>query len=123
MLADALVRASSGQTSAHDALVEAARDTGVRMGRAAAEQRSRSGRRTALVRVLADNGYLPRQRGRDIVLANCPFHALVDRHPDLVCRMNLDLLTGVVDGLDCADTLSARLEPSEGKCCVCLGPR
>lgn len=123
VLADALVRASSGQTSAHDALVEAARDTGVRMGRAAAEQRSRSGRRTALVRVLADNGYLPRQRGRDIVLANCPFHALVDRHPDLVCRMNLDLLTGVVDGLDCADTVSARLKPSEGKCCVCLGPR
>lgn len=121
LLADALARETSGQTRASDALGEVARDAGDRMGRAAGEQRGRSARRTALLRVLGDNGYLPRERGREIVLANCPFHSLATRHPELVCQMNLDLLTGVVDGLDCADTLSARLEPTDGQCCVRLG--
>lgn len=122
LLADALARTGSGETSPEEALAEVARDAGMTMGQEAAESRGRSSRRTALVRRLAETGYRPRQRGRDIVLANCPFHSLVDRHRGLVCQMNLALLTGVVDGLDCADTLRARLEPTDGECCVRLGP-
>ena len=118
LLADALARDPSGQAS----VSEVARDAGVRMGRAAAEQRGRTELRTALMRVLADHGYRPRERRNEIVLTNCPFHSLAAQHPELVCQMNLDLLTGVVDGLDCADTLSARLEPTDGQCCVRLGP-
>ncbi|MEO9220990.1 MAG: transcriptional regulator [Mycobacteriaceae bacterium] len=118
LLADALARNPSGQVS----VSEVARDAGIRMGQTAAEQRGRTELRTALMQILADNGYRPRERSNEIVLANCPFHSLAARHPELVCQMNLDLLTGVVDGLDCADTLTARLEPTDGECCVRLGP-
>ncbi|HEY5335599.1 MAG TPA: transcriptional regulator, partial [Mycobacteriales bacterium] len=123
LLADAVAQASSGSGNAGEALTEVARDAGVRIGRAAAEERGRSARRTALVRVLTDNGYLPRNHGREIELGNCPFHSLAERHPELVCRMNVDLLSGVLDGLGCADVLQARLEPATGTCCVRLGPR
>lgn len=122
LLADALARASSGTGTPAKALAEVARTAGERIGRTADEMRGRSARRTALVRVLTDSGYLPRNQKREILLANCPFHALAERHPELVCRMNLDLLTGVLDGLGCADVLRARLEPSAGECCVRIGP-
>lgn len=123
LLADAVARASAGPGTAGEALAEVSREAGVRIGRAAEEARGRSARRTALVRVLADAGYLPRARGREIELVNCPFHSLVERHPELVCQMNLDLLGGVLDGLGCAEAMCARLEPSAGRCCVRLGPR
>jgi predicted ArsR family transcriptional regulator len=55
------------------------------------------------------------------VLANCPFHALAERHRPLVCGMNLDLLTGVAEGLGVDGRLLPRLEPAEGMCCVRLG--
>lgn len=69
--------------------------------------------------VLAEHGYAPRVVGREIHLANCPFHALVHEHGALVCGMNLALLDGVVDGL-AAPALRARLDPAEGRCCVVL---
>ncbi|MGH9291502.1 MAG: helix-turn-helix transcriptional regulator [Acidimicrobiales bacterium] len=122
LLAAALVRAASGQARAEEVLGAVARDTGFRIGREAAEKRGRSSCHAALLRSLAASGYRPRRRDGDIVLANCPFHSLVARHPDLVCQMNLDLLCGVVAGLDCADKLSARLQPIDGECCVRLGP-
>ncbi|MGH8978843.1 MAG: transcriptional regulator, partial [Acidimicrobiia bacterium] len=73
----------------------------------------------AALQVLADQGYEPRASGGHIVLANCPFHALVDEQRDLVCRMNLDLLSGMAQAFDGA-MLHARLEPSVDNCCVRL---
>jgi predicted ArsR family transcriptional regulator len=55
----------------------------------------------------------------EVVLANCPFHALVDEQRDLVCGMNHDLLSGMAGAVG-DDLLTARLEPSEGSCCVRL---
>ena len=55
----------------------------------------------------------------EVVLANCPFHALVDEQRDLVCGMNHDLLCGMAAAVG-DDVLAARLEPSEGNCCVRL---
>lgn len=121
LLAESLGRVSAGQTNVEAALAETARETGRRMGARAAEQRSRSGHRPRLLRALADNGYQPREEGRSIVLANCPFHSLVERHPELVCRMNLNLLGGMVEGLGCDDRICAHLEPAPGRCCVRLG--
>ena len=69
--------------------------------------------------VLVDNGYEPRTDGTALVLANCPFHALAEEYTDLVCGMNLDLLSGLVDGLHHPD-VEARLEPTPGLCCVRL---
>lgn len=67
-----------------------------------------------LMAVLAECGYEPRVEGDDIVLVNCPFHALAKQHTGLVCGMNLDLLSGVLG--DAADR--ARLDPHDGYCCV-----
>ena len=69
--------------------------------------------------MLDEQGYEPSQHGKEIVLANCPFHALVDEQRDLVCGMNRDLLCGMADAVG-EDVLAARLAPSEGSCCVRL---
>jgi len=75
--------------------------------------------RTKVVDVLVDHGYEPRAEGRDVVLDNCPFHALAHQDPELVCGMNLAFLEGVVDGAG-VTRLCPRLEPDEARCCVRL---
>ena len=47
--------------------------------------------------LLAEHGYEPRVEGAEIVLANCPFHALARDHTALVCGMNLHLLTALLE--------------------------
>jgi len=49
-------------------------------------------------------------------LRNCPFHAVAQRQPEVVCDMNLALLAGLVEGRD----VTASLEPGPGRCCVAL---
>jgi predicted ArsR family transcriptional regulator len=84
------------------------------------------GRAAALMSVLRDNGFEPRVAGSDIVLHNCPFHALAQEHTDLVCGMNLQLLHGVVAGLEAIGAMGAEtgvracLDPGRGRCCVRL---
>lgn len=68
-------------------------------------------------RTLAEHGFEPRQDDHGILLANCPFHALAQEHTELVCGMNLRLLTGLLDGL-AVSGLRARLDPEPGHCCV-----
>ena len=67
-----------------------------------------------LMTALAGAGYEPRREGDDIVLVNCPFHALAKEHTGLVCGMNLDLVSGALGGA----AERARLDPQEGYCCV-----
>ena len=69
--------------------------------------------------LLAGLGYEPRREGDDVVLASCPFHALVADHTALVCGMNLALLGAAADELG-PDAPTARLEPAPGRCCVVL---
>ncbi len=55
----------------------------------------------------------------DIVLRNCPFHQLSKAHVDLVCGLNLELITGILEGTDeRAD--EAVLAPQDGRCCVII---
>ena len=98
---------------------ERGRELGEQARQKAGTRPSRRSRVDAALAVLADQGYEPRTHGSEIVLANCPFHALVDDQRDLVCGMNLDLLGGMADAVG-DNLLSARLEPSEGNCCVRL---
>ena len=77
------------------------------------------GGRSAVLRVLEDNGFEPRLQDGGIVLANCPFHVLARRHTELVCGMNLRLIGGVLYGVGSAG-LVARLLPTPGMCCVRL---
>jgi predicted ArsR family transcriptional regulator len=69
--------------------------------------------------LLAARGYEPRADadGGVMRLANCPFHVLSERHPVLVCGMNLALLEGLLEG---AEGLRARMDPRPGLCCVAV---
>ena len=73
----------------------------------------------AATNVLSECGYEPRLDDDGLTLVNCPFHALAQDYTDLVCGMNLELMAGLVDGLEVAE-LEARLEPTPGLCCVRL---
>jgi predicted ArsR family transcriptional regulator len=70
-------------------------------------------------RALEDLGFEPREEERSILLGNCPFHSLAQRHTELVCGMNLCLISGLLDGL-ATTTHTASLAPSPGHCCVRL---
>ena len=124
LLADAVADAAATGRPVATALSEAARATGRAMGAAVREElgRSRSAAavRAAAVRALEGLGYEPHERGREVVLANCPFHALAERHRNLVCDMNLDLIGGLAEGLGAGQRLATRLQPEAGSCCVRL---
>ena len=107
-----------------DALRTAAHDAGEDIG-AAARRRSgprpsRRRLRAALEESLEHRGYEPAETpSGEIRFRNCPFHALVDEHRDLVCNMNLALADGILAGLGDA-SLSASLDPQPGQCCVVI---
>jgi predicted ArsR family transcriptional regulator len=73
----------------------------------------------AVVRTLADYGYEPHDAGPAIELVNCPFHSLAVEHSSLVCRMNVDLISGLLEQCPTSG-LAARLDPAPGRCCVVL---
>ncbi|MCC5581908.1 transcriptional regulator [Microtetraspora sp. AC03309] len=75
------------------------------------------GARPGLAALLEDRGYEPYEEEGRIRLRNCPFHVLAERHPLLVCSMNLALCQGVLAGLADTET-SAELDPRPGECCV-----
>jgi predicted ArsR family transcriptional regulator len=104
---------ASGQRPA-DALDRRARALGEELGRGAAGV-------AGVLAVLEEHGFEPRADGDAVVLVNCPFHALAQRHPELVCGMNLGLVNGVLAGAG-GSGLAARLRPVAGHCCVRLEP-
>jgi predicted ArsR family transcriptional regulator len=131
LLADAVADAVSTGQPVERSLATAARTAGTDLGAALhAEATDRSdderngegggGAREAVVHWLERIGYEPHDHGDEVVLANCPFHALAERQRSLVCGMNLEFLRGLVDGMGVDDTLTARLEPEDGMCCVRL---
>jgi predicted ArsR family transcriptional regulator len=123
LLASAVNRSLEDGTPVGEALTDAATARGREFGERARDLAgSRPSRRALLDSALSElerQGYEPRRDDHDVLLVNCPFHALVDDQRDLVCGMNLDLLSGMADAIG-SDVLSARLEPSEHTCCVRL---
>jgi predicted ArsR family transcriptional regulator len=74
-----------------------------------------------LERLLRERGYEPYEDDAGVVrLRNCPFHAVAQSHPDVVCEMNLSLLGALSAGLD--NDVRAVLEPGPGRCCVAFKP-
>ncbi|MFJ7067766.1 helix-turn-helix transcriptional regulator [Streptomyces sp. NPDC101115] len=51
-------------------------------------------------------------------MRNCPFHAVAERFPPLVCGMNLALIEGLL-GTD--GSVRARMDARPGECCVVVG--
>jgi predicted ArsR family transcriptional regulator len=116
LLAGALTEVERSGERPAEALGRMAHDHGRHLG-AGAEA---ADPRRAVVALLEEQGFEPRDDADGITLANCPFHALAREHTELVCGMNLRLLEGVLDGI-CGTGLAARLEPRDGACCVRLG--
>jgi predicted ArsR family transcriptional regulator len=126
LLAAAVRQATDTGTPVAEALTRVANERGRNLGE---QVRARAGERTgrpalldAALAVLEEQGYEPRVDGNEIVLANCPFHALVQEQRELVCGMNHDLLRGLADVIG-DDVLAAHLEPSESYCCVRIKTR
>lgn len=118
LLAGALDEAEQSGDPPRTVLDRRSYQLGVELGEAAL---GRSGSTADLLDVLRDRGFEPQPDGADVVLANCPFHALALDYPDTVCGMNLQLLDGLLRGLQ--DTgWRARLDPGPDRCCVRLQP-
>jgi len=123
LLAAAIAEAERTGAPIAECLSDSARAAGRAIGQEAAELNgrlaTREARRHAALDLLARHGYEPTlgKRG-EIALVNCPFHRLAEEHRTLVCGMNLDFLTGLLEGLGPADRLDARLAPEPGHCCV-----
>ncbi|MFD4372422.1 helix-turn-helix transcriptional regulator [Streptomyces sp. NPDC058486] len=88
--------------------------------------------------MLAERGYEPHLEGPEVAegheaseeapeevsgsvvrMRNCPFHAVAERFPPLVCGMNLALLEGLL-GTD--GPVRARMDARAGECCVVVEP-
>jgi predicted ArsR family transcriptional regulator len=99
----------------------AAADTTGATRRALAEAAERLGHELAgdgdLETLLRARGYEPYEDEPGVTrLRNCPFHAVAQRQPEVVCEMNLALLGALVSERD----VTASLEPGPDRCCVAL---
>ncbi|MFD5486339.1 helix-turn-helix transcriptional regulator [Streptomyces virginiae] len=128
--------------TAAELLAEAAEEAGLDAGLCAAARRRGESLRGAAapcggleeaMEVLAARGYEPHLEGgeggeggggaqegeggreRVVRMRNCPFHAVAERFPPLVCGMNLALLEGLI-GVD--GPVRARMDARPGECCV-----
>ncbi|NMM23257.1 MAG: helix-turn-helix domain-containing protein [Phycicoccus sp.] len=122
LLAGAMAEAQQTGERPREVLGRQARDLGRSMAAMAHERSGRPadlGATSILVGLLEDHGFEPRSAAGDIILHNCPFHALAQEQAELVCGMNLQLLVGVLEGLGTTG-LQARLEPGHAGCCVRL---
>lgn len=108
------VLAEAAETAGLDAEV---RDAARRRGRELGAGAGRCGGLDGLAGMLAERGYEPVPDGGAGVLRmrNCPFGAVAEAFPPLVCGMNLALLEGLVEG---ARGVRVRMDPRPGWCCV-----
>jgi predicted ArsR family transcriptional regulator len=113
ILADAIATdASDARAAANARAAELGRGIGAATG-----PFERTGEAEAATTALTDLGYEPRRSGDEIVLDNCPFHALATRQTELICGINLAFVDGLLGGLGC-DALAAELRPRPDGCCV-----
>ena len=72
----------------------------------------------AISEVLDDHGYEPRMEEERLVLANCPFHSLATEYTALICGINHNLMSALIN--DLPRSYKADLAPAPGRCCVTL---
>ena len=77
--------------------------------------------------VLRELGYEPQSgsgpESSCVRLRNCPFHAVVDVAPALVCGLNDALISGILDGLGADPSVGAALDGVAPDCCVTVAKR
>ncbi|HEV7146619.1 MAG TPA: transcriptional regulator [Pedococcus sp.] len=112
LLAGAVEESDRTGAPARQTLARTAREAGRRLG---ADERS-------LDAVLESGGFEPKaDEVGGVVLGNCPFHRLAQRHTQLVCGLNLELLRGAAEGSG-EEPARAILDPAPGRCCVRFAP-
>ncbi|HVV75691.1 MAG TPA: ArsR family transcriptional regulator [Mycobacteriales bacterium] len=95
---------------------DVARAEGRRIGEANRPPSARRAR-AAVVTALDDLGYEPVDDGKPAIrLRNCPFRAVADVAPGLVCGMNRELVAGILEGAGVAG--DAELGGEAPDCCV-----
>lgn len=52
-----------------------------------------------VVELLAEQGFEPEAVGAEIRMRRCPFHALAEEHPEIVCAVHRGLISGALDEL------------------------
>lgn len=129
LLARAVDRSRVEQDGVVEALAEEAAAEGRRWATAirtrlqGTSSRQSSTRRAAIIGTLETQGFEPAvEDDGGIVLRNCPFDYLAAEHTDLICNMNLCLITQTVADVG-RSGLRAELDPVEGQCCVQLRPK
>ena len=127
LLAGAIEQAQQSGQPPGQVLAQQARDLGRAMARAQTGRSEHTeqlepgrGEYSALMSLLETHGFEPQIKGGDVLLHNCPFHALAQEHTSLICGMNLQLVEGVLEGLG-QTGLRAYLDPAPPRCCVRLG--
>src|SRR5262245_36361051 len=95
-------------------------DVATEYGRAIGSTTSASNGDSQALLALRALGYEPTVTAvDDIVLRNCPFRVVAEAQKEVVCAMNLALVTGVLAGTE--SSYIAALSPSTGRCCVVIG--
>lgn len=117
--------AEPGEGSAHDRAVAIAEEEGRRLGALHRSGGRMSADRTlaTTAEVLTELGYEPTRDSGCVRLRNCPFHAVVDVAPQLVCGLNDALIGGILDGMQASDTVTAALDGVPPDCCVTVAKR
>lgn len=120
LFAEAIVRSENSGEGIDEVVSVVAREQGRAVS--AAAQSSGPGsqpgdRSTGVAAILDELGYEPERQPGSIVLHNCPFHSLAGTFRHLVCGMNLEFLSGLLDG---HDGIAPSLDPQEGRCCVTI---
>ncbi|MEO6126089.1 MAG: transcriptional regulator [Ilumatobacteraceae bacterium] len=124
LLADAVADSQSTGVDVGRAVAAAAAAAGRRMGEEMRDRmgrrRSADGARDAALQILSEQGFEPvEDDDGTVLLRNCPFHLLAQHQTELVCGMNLCLISAALDELD-SSGFEATLEPDPEMCCVRL---
>lgn len=123
LMAAAIEAAAQNGTAVVDALHDAAAGMGSALAQQTRQTAGPRPSRATLVKAacatLAAHGYEPHCHDGTITLANCPFHSLARDHTELVCGMNLALISEMAQS-SADGKLTARLDPGDDRCCVTL---
>jgi predicted ArsR family transcriptional regulator len=115
LLIRALERKRPGET-AEEAARRSARTEGRRMATGLDPGSDAWAPMARMRAALEELGFEP-EGGNDLVLRNCPFHELMERHPGPVCAMNRGFLSGLAGEL-AGGRVVAEPWDAPGYCCV-----
>lgn len=108
IFARAITEATESRRPVRDVLRRVAAETGREAGQRAGDFDA----------ALVAGGFEPRpDDAGGVVMGNCPFHRLAQKHTELVCELNYQLLDGVAQGVPgCGRRIVA--DPGAGRCCI-----